>query len=102
MLGRLQLGFEQEQEAKRQLEESIAQQRRFTADASHELKTPLAVIKANAGLILHMQGSAEDTRESVQGIDEAADRMNRLVADLLVLARVDAGELSNRFEKCNS
>ena len=100
MLARIETAFEQEEETLRQLEESIAQQRRFTADASHELKTPLAVIKANTGLALHMDGSKADYREAVQQIDEAATRMNRLVGDLLVLARADAGHLNQRFERC--
>ncbi|MHB8635600.1 MAG: sensor histidine kinase [Fimbriimonadaceae bacterium] len=101
MLGRLEAAFEQEQATLRQLEASIEQQRRFTADASHELKTPLAVIKANAGLVLHMEGSKADYRESVQSIDDAATRMNRLVADLLVLARADAGRLKQAFSRCS-
>jgi len=100
MLGRLELAFEQEQETLRQLEEAIAQQRRFTADASHELKTPLAVIKANTGLVLNMDASKADYREAVQQIDEAAGRMNKLVGDLLLLARADAGHLARRFERC--
>lgn len=101
MLGRLEIAFDAEQATLRQLEESIIQQRRFTADASHELKTPLAVIKANTGLVLHMDGTLADYREAVQQIDEASTRMNRLVSDLLVLARADAGQLNKRFEKCD-
>jgi signal transduction histidine kinase len=99
MLGRIESAFEQEQESKRQLEETIQQQRRFTADASHELKTPLTVVKANAGLALNKNAGIEDARESLKEIDAAADRMSRLVNDLLTLARVDAGHLADRFEE---
>jgi len=98
MLGRLESGFRVEQETARKLAETVEQQRRFTADASHELKTPLAVIKANTGLMLHVSGTPEETRESVQAIDDAASRMNRLVKDLLVLARAEAGQIALRFE----
>lgn len=98
MLGRLQAAFEQEQESKRQLEESVAQQRRFTADASHELKTPLSVVKANTGLALNGSATSEEYRDALAEIDAAADRMSKLVADLLILARVEAGHLSATFD----
>jgi signal transduction histidine kinase len=99
MLDRLEAGLRFEQTTNRQLEQTVIQQRRFTADASHELKTPLAVIKANTGLMLHFGGDAEDMKDSVLSIDSAADRMNRLVQDLLVLARAEAGQLAPRFER---
>jgi len=91
MLGRLQEAFEQQHEI-------IVQQRRFTADASHELKTPLAVIKANTGLLKPGLAKGSNELESVTAIDEAASRMARLVQDLLLLARTDAGQLSEQFK----
>lgn len=69
-----------------------AQLRRFIADASHELRTPLATIRANAEY-----GAADPqtlpayTVEALTSIQSAADRMGMLVADLLLLARLDAG-----------
>jgi signal transduction histidine kinase len=101
MLDRLESAFRLERATSRRLEEALHQQRRFTADASHELKTPLAVIKANAGLMLHLGDPSEENRESVAAIDEAANRMNRLVQDLLTLARAEAGQLAVRFEPCD-
>jgi signal transduction histidine kinase len=98
MLSRLEEGLLLEQETNRRLEVTVKQQRRFTEDASHELKTPLAVIKANTGLMLHYGGSAEENLESVKTIDTAADRMTRMVQDLLVLARAEAGQLKPSFE----
>ena len=98
MLDRLEAGLRLEQMTNRRLEQTVVQQRRFTEDASHELKTPLAVIKANTGLMLHYGGTEEEMRESVETIEAAADRMNRLVQDLLVLARAEAGQLAPRFE----
>lgn len=71
------------------LDESFARQRRFIADASHELKTPLTVIKANTSLALADPDLPEESRETLTEIDRAADRTVRLVADLLLLARSD-------------
>ena len=84
MLTRLELAFRKERH-------ELERQRQFTADASHELKTPLAVIKANAGLMLHVSGTAEETREWAGEIDAATVLMTTLVNDMLVLARAEAG-----------
>lgn len=94
MLARLEEAFRLEQATTRRLRETVEQQRRFTADASHELKTPLATVKAHAGLLGHL--TEEDDRESVDAIGEAADRMTGLVNDLLVLARADGGSLVSK------
>ncbi len=93
MLERLESAFRLEQATTRRLAETVEQQRRFTADASHELKTPLATIKAYTGLL---EPKTEDDRESVEAIGEAANRMRGLVDDLLVLARADGGTLTAR------
>ena len=91
MLGRIETAFAVQKDALQKVEAILKLQRRFTADASHELKTPLAVIKANTGLMIHGMQLDEDTRTSVDAIDLAATRMNRLVQDLMVLSRSDAG-----------
>jgi len=74
-------------------ERAISQLRRFTADASHELRTPITTIKANTGVALtEIEPSAEHVH-ALRQIDRAADRMTALVQDLLLLARSDAGQL---------
>lgn len=76
----------------RQLWSALEAQRRFIADASHELRTPLTTIRGNAGLLVHGPALAEDVRrESATDIAEEADRMARLVDQLLTLASADAG-----------
>jgi signal transduction histidine kinase len=75
------------------LESAFERQKRFVADASHELKTPLTVIKANSSLALADPDLAPDYRETLVEIDQAADRTSRLVQDLLLLARTDHGQL---------
>lgn len=91
MLGRLE-------DASRRQAALIEQQRRFTADASHELKTPLTTIKANAQLALS-QDTGDAYRHSMGEVSRAAADMDRLVQDLLLLARSDSGQLArNRIE----
>ena len=74
------------------LAEALAAQRRFIADASHELRTPLTTIRSNAEFLAEHPVAAESDRtEAVADIVGEAERMSRLVDDLLLLARVDAG-----------
>lgn len=100
MLSRLEDAFAKEQATSRKLEATVQQQRRFTADASHELKTPLAVIKANVGLALMDRELDAITRESLEDVAAAADRMNGLVQGLLMLARAESGGMAARLEPC--
>ena len=86
MLGRQEAAFRQQQRL-------IEQQRRFTADASHELKTPLTVIKGNTSMALSAPPDPAQFQQTLQEIDRAADTMRRLVQDLLLLARSDGGQL---------
>ena len=74
------------------LSEALAAQRRFVADASHELRGPLTTIRANAGFLRDRKDVSEDDRaEAVGDISTQSDRMSRLVDDLLLLAGADAG-----------
>lgn len=67
------------------------QQRQFVADASHELKTPLTVIMANADLMQnHPQADAVHRQQWLDGIRDEAERMRQLVEDMLFLAKADA------------
>lgn len=72
----------------RPVEKSWAQQKRFIADASHELKTPLAVILANTQILMkHAKDLPEQDRQWVRSTSEEAGRMKMLVQDLLDLTR---------------
>lgn len=74
-------------------------QRAFAADASHELRTPLTLIRANADYGLSQPASDDpETQASFQNILVAVDRIDRQVDDLLLLARLDAGQLDFDFE----
>ncbi|MFF5290645.1 sensor histidine kinase [Paractinoplanes globisporus] len=77
------------------IEASSAAQRRFVGDASHELRSPLATVQANADL-LDAAGLPEPSARSVGRIRAESTRMARLVEDLLLLARADNDELAVR------
>jgi signal transduction histidine kinase len=82
--------------ARSEREQSLQQQREFVADASHELRTPLTSVLANLELLqasLAGPGQAED-REIVDSALRSSRRMSRLVSDLLILARADAGRMA--------
>ena len=75
--------------ALRPVEEAWDQQRRFVSDASHELKTPLAVIIANTQILQRDAGVPEGSRRWVQSTSDEAAHMKGLIEDLLTLARAD-------------
>ncbi|MCG3126117.1 MAG: Adaptive-response sensory-kinase SasA [Phycisphaerae bacterium] len=75
------------------VEEHVVRMRRFTADASHELRSPLAVLRGNAEVALSRPRSAEELRASIEQSVDHYDRLTRIADDLLLLARGDAGEL---------
>lgn len=74
------------------LEAAFAQQTRFTADASHELRTPITVLLAQTQTALARERSAAEYREALNACQRAAQRMRSLSESLLVLARLDAGQ----------
>ena len=74
------------------LESAFAQQGRFTADASHELRTPVAVILSQTQMTLARDRTPEEYRETLQACQRAAQRMRQLIESLLKLARLDAGQ----------
>jgi len=79
-------------EARSETEETLARQRQFVADASHELRTPLTSVLANLELLeLELEG---EPREAAASALRSSRRMRRLVADLLLLARADAGRVA--------
>jgi two-component system heavy metal sensor histidine kinase CusS len=73
------------------LEAAVKRLSQFTADASHELRTPITLIRATAELTLRRERSAETYREALKHIIDESDRTARLIEDLLLLARADAG-----------
>ncbi len=78
--------------ARTETEHTVQRQREFVADASHELRTPLTSILANLELLeASMEDGDEDSQAAARSALRSSRRMSRLVADLLILARADAG-----------
>ncbi|HRN77006.1 sensor histidine kinase N-terminal domain-containing protein [Ottowia sp.] len=73
------------------LKESIATQKRFLADAAHQLKTPLAGLRMQADLAQRQDPSADDLKQSLQQIGHASVRATHTVNQLLALARAEGG-----------
>ena len=75
------------------MEAAFARERRFTADASHELRTPIATIQAASQLLESESLTRGEQRETAVAIHDAAERAGRIVKDLLLLARGESGSL---------
>ena len=73
------------------LETSFEHERQFTSDASHELRTPVAVITSQAEYSLLPDATPEEQREGLEVILEQARKMSALISQLLMLARADSG-----------
>lgn len=80
------------------LEASFESMHRFTADASHDLRTPLSILRTEMEVTLERERSAGEYRRALEGSFEEVERMTRIVEDLLLLARTDAGTLELRHE----
>ena len=71
-----------------QIQEVMGRERRFIADAAHEMRTPLAVLRVHAQNLME-EGSEEDRRESLEHLIAGVDRTTRLVNQLLTMARIE-------------
>jgi signal transduction histidine kinase len=80
--------------ARGETEGALARQRQFVADASHELRTPLTSVLANLELLA--ESLHGDEGEAARSALRSSQRMRRLVADLLLLARTDAARVQSR------
>ncbi len=97
MLTRIESAFSARLASERRLRASEARLRRFVADASHELRTPIAAVSAYAELFGRgASEKKEDLERLMGGIRTETSRMEQLVADLLILARMDEGRPMER------
>ena len=83
------------------LDAAFTQQARFTADAAHELRTPVTVMLTHAQNGLTGECLNEEHREAFEASQRAAQRMRRLIESLLELARLDAGQEPLRRDECD-
>jgi signal transduction histidine kinase len=76
------------------VERGVEDKRRLIADASHELRSPLAVMRSELDVALAEPGLDPDAREVLESAREEVDRMSRLVGDMLTLSTIDEGRLA--------
>lgn len=76
------------------LDAAIAGIRRFTADASHQMRTPLSILRTHIALLRKAEPGGAVARESLDDIDQASDRLQHLIVQLLALARADGADRS--------
>lgn len=95
----LPAGFFLARRAMRPIDLAFARQRAFVADASHEFRTPLTLIRATTEYVQRLPGASPAVREELDGVLDEIDATSRLVDDLLVLARIDSADLPLRGER---
>jgi signal transduction histidine kinase len=82
------------------IQQAFEQMRRFMADAAHELRTPITILRARADVARQREREPAAYVEALTEIERDAARMGAIVDDLLTLARADAGERGLRTERC--
>lgn len=81
------------------IEATLAEQKRFVADASHELRTPLAIARGHLDLLRRACDDGPSAEESLDVVRDELLRMERIIADLLDLAALDAGASVRPFQE---
>jgi heavy metal sensor kinase len=80
------------------LETALEREREFVADAGHELRMPLALLRTELELALRYGESPDELREAIRASSQEVDRLTQLAEDLLLIARSDHGKLPLRIE----
>lgn len=81
------------------IEQTFEKEKQFTSDASHELRTPVAVINSECEYVLDCATNLDEARESVASIKRQSDKMSKLISELLTISRMDKNTISLNFEE---
>jgi signal transduction histidine kinase len=81
------------------IEDVLRRERDFVADAGHELRTPLSLLRTELELALRQGRSEAELREAIQGASKEVDRLTQLAEGLLLIARTDRGRLDLQVER---
>jgi two-component system phosphate regulon sensor histidine kinase PhoR len=101
LLRRIQSQNEQWKRDQKEIEKAALIRQEFTANVSHELKTPLHAISGYAELIENEMVKDEDIKPFAGKIREESNRMTKLVEDIIDLTRLDNGGVEMKWEKCD-
>ncbi|MCP3676885.1 MAG: hypothetical protein GY721_04660 [Deltaproteobacteria bacterium] len=82
----------------KRLDEAFLLQRKFLSDASHELRTPVSIIKSYCDITLKKERSADEYRETIEVVDETVARMSALVEKILDVARLESEGMALKSE----
>ncbi len=80
------------------IEKTLEKEKQFTSDASHELRTPVAVISSECEYTLECAANLEEAKESVASIKLQADKMSKLISELLSISRMDNNTIDVNME----
>jgi two-component system OmpR family sensor kinase len=83
------------------LEDAFERQKRFIADASHEMRTPLTILKGDVEVALNRPRSVEEYQETLEMVNETTDRLTGLVEELFLLARADNNQVPLQIVEFN-
>lgn len=75
------------------LEQTMEREKQFTSDASHELRTPVAAILSSCEFMASYAKNYEDMKEAAEGIQREAQRMSKLISELLTISRMDSNTI---------
>jgi two-component system, OmpR family, sensor kinase len=84
------------------LERALERERGFVAEAGHELRTPLALLRAEVDYALHYAHTEEELRAALRAASQETDRLLQLAGDLLLIASSDQGQLQLRLERLSA
>ena len=80
------------------IDATLQREKQFTSDASHELRTPVAVILSECEYMEECAKTIDEYRESADSVKRQADRMSKLISELLMLSRMDRNTIQTNFE----
>ncbi len=83
------------------LDQSFKQMKQFSSDASHELKTPLTILKGEVEVMLRKERTSHEYQQTLKSNLEEINRMSQIVEDLLTLSKADTGEIGLNKEEVN-
>jgi heavy metal sensor kinase len=83
------------------LDQSFRQVKQFSSDASHELKTPLTILKGEVEVTLRKERTSQEYQQTLKSNLEEINRMSQIVEDLLLLSKADTGEIRLNKEDIN-